>query len=682
MKRTVIILILLSLAVAIGATTSTCDDVLNRLYAFPTMFSGYDGDTISASNYGKCYINVDRKNASLYLVPTMFYLAKDGDRQLFFEIYSKLRLTNKGMASRSDQILLTTLYKRRRLLDNLSYYQLPYIYKEAMINGNVLSPFVAANRIYYRLKVIENGDGTSTLLFRGKQHNTQLVRGRALLDNNSGRVLNFHMDGEYDMIHFNIDGDMGSEGLLQLYVCHAKLRARISFLGNKISTRGEHVLDTKISLPDSMRNTGNIQLMDSIRPLPLSANEKAIIAKNDSLNLRPDTTEVAPQKKKRSVWKSIFWDAIGENLITKINGNFGSKKQGSFRVGPLFNPLYFGYSSNKGITYKLDLRGRYNLTDNSNFAIRVRGGYRFKRHQLYYSIPLTLTFNQKRNGYVKLEFRNGNRINNSKILDALKDVKRNDSIDWDHLNMQYFRDRNINLMANYDLNPYISLYGGIVVHKRTAINSQAYADLNEPESYKTVAPNLELTIRPWGWRKRMAITADYERGIRNFLGGEINYERWEFDASLIKDLKAQRSLSIRAGAGFYTAKSGKGSGVYFLDYSNFQENNMPGGWNDDWSGEFELLNSNWYNSSSYYLRGNATYQSPLLLLSWVPYLGRIVENERIYLNLLTVSKLNPYVEVGYGFTNRVLSVGVFTGFSPHSFEGVGLKFGFELFNNW
>jgi hypothetical protein len=47
-----------------------------------------------------------------------------------------------------------------------------------------------------------------------------------------------------------------------------------------------------------------------------------------------------------------------------------------------------------------------------------------------------------------------------------------------------------------------------------------------------------------------------------------------------------------------------------------------------------------------------------------------------------VENLKPYVEVGYGFTNRAFSVGFFTGWSSHHFEGVGARISLELFNNW
>lgn len=99
----------------------------------------------------------------------------------------------------------------------------------------------------------------------------------------------------------------------------------------------------------------------------------------------------------------------------------------------------------------------------------------------------------------------------------------------------------------------------------------------------------------------------------------------------------------------YTAKS---HNSYFLDYINFREENIPGGWNDDWTCEFQLLNSNWYNASEYYARTNITYESPLMFLSRIPFVGRLMEMERIYANILVVEHLYPYIEYGYGFTNR------------------------------
>lgn len=66
---------------------------------------------------------------------------------------------------------------------------------------------------------------------------------------------------------------------------------------------------------------------------------------------------------------------------------------------------------------------------------------------------------------------------------------------------------------------------------------------------------------------------------------------------------------MRLGTGFYTNKD---RDAYFLNYEKFRENNLPGGWNDDTNGEFELLRGDTYNMSEYYVRANLTYESPLL----------------------------------------------------------------------
>ena len=92
-----------------------------------------------------------------------------------------------------------------------------------------------------------------------------------------------------------------------------------------------------------------------------------------------------------------------------------------------------------------------------------------------------------------------------------------------------------------------------------------------------------------------------------------------------------RLLSMKAGYGIYTSKSQE---TFFLDFTNFRYENIPGGWDDDWTGEFQLLNSNWYNASKFYSRANITYESPLLILSWVPIVGKYIETERIYSNWL------------------------------------------------
>lgn len=143
-------------------------------------------------------------------------------------------------------------------------------------------------------------------------------------------------------------------------------------------------------------------------------------------------------------------------------------------------------------------------------------------------------------------------------------------------------------------------------------------------------------------------------------------------------LKTMRLLNMRVGTGFYTQRSTD----YFVDFANFRDNNLATGWDDDWTGQFQLLDSRWYNESNYYLRGHLSFESPLLALTWIPLIGRIVETERLYLSALSIEHHRAYYELGYGFKTRYLSTGFFANFLGGKHQGFEFKFTIELFRRW
>ena len=132
------------------------------------------------------------------------------------------------------------------------------------------------------------------------------------------------------------------------------------------------------------------------------------------------------------------------------------------------------------------------------------------------------------------------------------------------------------------------------------------------------------------------------------------------------------------GGGFYSLKRDN----TFVDFTNFRDNNLPEGWDDDWTGNFQLLNSRWYNNSRYYARANFSYESPLMLMSGLPLVGRFLERERFYLSALNIDHTRPYYELGYGFTTRFFTMGIFSSFLNTEFRNVECKFTFELFQRW
>ena len=70
------------------------------------------------------------------------------------------------------------------------------------------------------------------------------------------------------------------------------------------------------------------------------------------------------------------------------------------------------------------------------------------------------------------------------------------------------------------------------------------------------------------------------------------------------------------------------------------------------------------------------------MLSYLPILGHYLEAERVYLSALSIQHTKPYFEVGYGFSNRMFSTGIFASFLGTKYQKFGCKFTVELFRRW
>lgn len=653
-------------------------EMLRRMFNYVTTIdTSHLVDVQTSYAYTKYSISTDRRNFLLLAVPTMYIVAHGGERNHLGESYDKVTVDEKKIAKVTRMLQRTTIPHNRKTMPVLLKYLTPNVYGVTLFNDFILSPFNRNNRRFYRYHVSTLYDGTTMITFKPKVGSTQLISGLAKIDTRSGRIIKANINGEYDMIRFSLEIEMGQQGLESIYPMQCSLQSKFKFIGNEISTDYKTAYGLSKAVPDSLHLKNDTILLNYVRPYPLEPNERAIMDKYYSQrdSAQCDTTSNAYKHKERKAKQ--LWDNIGETLLGRIKSNFGTNKQGHLRINPILNPLYFGFSGKKGLTYKFDVRANYSFSDNSKATLRLKSGYSFKQRQFYFTIPITYYFNFKKDGYILLEAGNGNRITNSTVADKIKH-ERKDSIDWSKMGLKFFNDTHLKLNIHYDVSSRMGLMGGLVFHRRSAVDHKPFDNLGVPAVYTSSAPLAEIEIRPAGYNGPI-IAADYERSFKGFLGSNMSYERIELDAQYKMKMASLSSLQMRLGTGFYTYK---GDDWCFLDYSNFRENNIPGGWNDSWANEFELLNSNWYNASEYYIRANCTFESPILIASWIPVLGHYIEKERIYINTLSVRRLHPYIEYGYGIRTRLFSAGMFLGQKNGKFDGFGVKFGFELFRQW
>lgn len=683
---------LISLAAAAKGRAKGDTLLLSRIFHYAEMVdtSGVNGSQTYA--YQRFYLSTDKRNVFLLAVPTMYGVAHGGARQFAGEFYDDLHFHDIARYDSERLLEISSIPHRRKTMSTILKYMTPEIYNTTIVDRYLLSPFNKANRRFYRYSFINLLNGTTKVIFKAKIDNTQLVSGRAIVENQTGRVISTDIFGELDMIRFQLNLEMGNEGLKSLLPIRSALKCRFKFLGSKITTNYLCRYGLTTVLPDSMklrygdsRKTDSVvqRLIDSIRPEPLADEEARVLDnyyhKQTDKYMQADSTATAEKKSRRNknIAKAIFWDILGDHMLNRIKSRFGTNDQGYLRINPILNPLYFGYSDRRGITYKFDIKASYDFTSNRDVTFRLKSGYSFKQKQLFFYVPFRFNYNKRRHAFLAVDVDYGRRLYNSEVATDV-DPFVLDSLQGLNLRLDYFRDSHVKVYNNYDISDQWSFNVGFTFHKREAVSPEAFHALGLRARYRSTAPRVEVQYRPIGW-KGPIVTLDYERGIKGLLHSNNAYERWEIDGSYIHRLPSLQALSLRLGAGAYTRKDKK---QYFLDFTNFRENNIPGGWNDDWSGEFELLRSAWYNSSQYYVRFNSTYESPLLLASRLPGLGHFFEMERIYMGAVLAEQMKPYIELGYGFTTRLVSIGGFVGNKNGHFESIGCRFGFELFRKW
>ena len=645
--------------------------VLNRVFSYQRNYTR-NVSGFSTNFYCKFVYQVHKRNSGLFLIPHMYTIAH-GKRIFLSEQYGRLHFYDLDDYEHESQVYYTTIPRNRRTMPVLTELMTPSLYSVLIYGDHVLSPFHRDNRRYYHYTVISLDNGHVRLFYRPRHvSNTQLVRGVATVDEETGRIIDATFDGEYDMIHYRTMATMGDDGSRSLLPTYCRSDISFKFLGNHITSNFEALFDCPIRLSDTINVRGNRTLIDSVRPISLTQEEQALYKPEQ----KPDTTiaiakpDSTPQPKHHHNYlKEIGWHIIGEHLI---RSHLAQSENFSFKLSPIIAPQYVSFGS-KGMSYKMKFSAVYNPTPSASLYFTPTLGFNFKIRQFYYSAPLRFVYNKQTGSYAQLLWRNGNRINSSTVIDEIADQQGDVPLVMP--NMNRFNDEEWNLYNNIQLSQKLRIETGIVYHRRRAINPVGMRYYGKPTVFRSLAPALGIKLRPWP--KGPLFSIDYERGIKTHKIS-VDYERLEADLSHKHHITSLRTLNLRMGGGIYTRRK-QG---YFLDFANFRDNNLPEGWNDDWTGEFQLLSSRLYNQSRYYARSNISYESPLLMVALLPVLGRYVEQERFYWSGLLINHYRPYSELGYGFTTRYFSMGIFASFHNLEFQRIGTKFTIELFDRW
>ena len=249
--------------------------LLRRIYHFREQ----TGDSIEGAErnvYMKFRYDIKKRNAGMWLIPTMYPLAR-GDRHMLLETYSRIKFKSLDEYENQQQVVWGTVPHHRKAMAPILEFLTPNIYAPTIYPKHTLSPFHKSNRHFYKYTIRDLKNGYSVITFRPRhRRNTQLISGMAYVENETGRITQTQLSGDFDGIVFSTELTMGSEGANMFLPDHCATNAQFSFMGNKIFATFNAEYNCPVTLPDSLRNSHNRILIDSLRPLPRNRSEQGI----------------------------------------------------------------------------------------------------------------------------------------------------------------------------------------------------------------------------------------------------------------------------------------------------------------------------------------------------------------------------------------------------------------------
>ena len=288
-----------------------------RNYSFPVV--GTEQNVYMRYNF-----EMDKRNVLLFLVPTMYVIA-DGEKKFVGESYCKLRFRDVGDYDLQRQVVCGTIPRQRTAMPPMLEFSTPDFYDETLYPNHLLSPFNKSNRRFYYYSIGAEIGGMCMIHFRPKTPNTQLISGQAVVDVNTGRLHSVQFHGEFDMISFKVSVIMNAHDLHTPLPERCHTEAQFKFMGNKVKASLSTVYNCQETLPDSVDEVKDRNLMAALRPIPLTSAEKEIYNQYDQEHApKPEETVVDTTKQHRHNWvKEIGWDILGYNPIKSHKTTMG-----------------------------------------------------------------------------------------------------------------------------------------------------------------------------------------------------------------------------------------------------------------------------------------------------------------------------------------------------------------------
>ncbi|OFX85908.1 MAG: hypothetical protein A2W99_17150 [Bacteroidetes bacterium GWF2_33_16] len=447
---------------------------------------------------------------------------------------------------------------------------------------------------------------------------------------------------------------------------------------------------------DDSANLRSVAYWDSIRPIPLTADEFVGYKVKDSIQFRAETDTSFRDSLKRDDSK-FKWNKL------LMGGTFSFDKGHSFNYGGLLDFGHIDFNTVDGLKYGMEFSYSHRSDSGKYFRINQKADYAFARERMTSYIDVLYRYNGMKRAYIYL---NGGRRTSD--FDSHTGITKNlNAITTLFLKENYlklYQKDYISIGHKVDIAHGLDLFAGFEYAKRQELVNHSDFNLYNPfkNDYTSNIPPVEnidnnlvknhnasiLSIKAsytpeyyyrisegvkwYSYSRYPTFGLNYNKGINKLLGSNVNFDQLEFTLNQRMNIRRLGGLQYKFVAGsFLNSKN-----TYFADYKHFGAN-TPFLIGTSEGSIFRLINYYEYSTNENYFEGHIKLENDRMILKRLPVLNKTLMREVIYFNYLSTTGSKPYYEIGYGLNQIFLmfNLEVFAGFKGSSHEYTGIKIG-------
>ena len=495
-------------------------------------------------------------------------------------------------------------------------------------------------------------------------------------------------------------------------------------------------------LKDSINRDTNF--WENMRPIPLTPNEKEGFEIEEQKKLAEKPKDEKKKKGNRisiSVGEPVSVDGeitedstktyekatFGSVLRDIIYGRSFPRKTAKVRLwyGGLITLKELDFNPVDGFKYGQNITLKWTQESGHSLNLWMNGGYGFSREAFHGNFTLTQSYAKTRRGSISIFGNMGSKDYNAttnvhNYLYAASSLffKENFPRYFDNKNLSvknqiditnglqlefssgYFKaaplENNTNFSFFYrDENYYpneitnnIAAFKEIVNLNNDDINSEIINNLGAFKEQQTFWLKAKFSYTPYQryyFRKghKVTVKSDFPTFT---LGVEQGLKAFSSDADyLLAEIGAynnEREFSFRpqfiwdVNAGIFLIDKQ----IHFSSFKHFNTTKIPL-MTKDFSDGFFLIDSYGISTNRWFIRANGTYETPYMLVKYLPFLSNKLWNENLHAGYLHTPDFPHYIQVGYSISRIFMlgNIGVFAGFSDWQYKHWGVRVALTTF---